>query len=81
MLPSQHHASFSIALKRFMISLYARLMSFPHKINPLDYAMNQNSFNHVGLVNEADDAVRCRFWAPPNDYLVKPIPKKRRFYE
>ena len=40
MLPSQHHASFSIALKRFMISLYARLMSFPHKINPLDYAMN-----------------------------------------
>ena len=44
MLPSQHHASFSIALKRFMISLYARLMSFPHKINPLDYAMNQNSF-------------------------------------
>ena len=40
MLPSQHHASFSIALKRFMISLYARLMSFLHKINPLDYAMN-----------------------------------------
>jgi hypothetical protein len=44
MLPSQHHANFSIALKRFMISLYARLMSFPHKINPLDYAMNQKVF-------------------------------------
>ena len=47
MLPSQHHASFSIALKRFMISLYARLMSFPHKINPLDYAMNHFLFEYT----------------------------------
>jgi hypothetical protein len=46
MLPSQHHASFSIALKRFLISLYARLMSFPHKINPLDYAMNLSFILH-----------------------------------
>jgi hypothetical protein len=22
---------------------------------------------------------RCRFWARPNDYLVKPMPKKRTF--
>ena len=39
MLPSQHHASFSIALKRFMINLYARLMPL-HTIILIDYAMN-----------------------------------------
>jgi hypothetical protein len=41
MLPLQHHASFSTTLKGFMVSLYARLKPFQHKINPLDYAMNQ----------------------------------------
>ena len=57
MLPSQHHASFSIALKRFMISLYARLMSFPHKINPLDYAMN------LSFINDREE--RSLLIAPP----------------
>jgi hypothetical protein len=42
MLPSQHHASFSTTLKGFMVSLYARLKPFQHKINPHDYAMSLN---------------------------------------
>jgi hypothetical protein len=40
MLPLQHHASFSTTLKGFMVSLYARLKPFQHKINPHDYAMS-----------------------------------------
>jgi hypothetical protein len=47
MLPLQHHASFSTTLKGFMVGLYARLKPFPHKINPLDYAMNQKCFPKV----------------------------------